>query len=163
MGKKISDIMPAAFSYAQKFTVKKPEEILADGLQIAMKLEELPYFVMKNGVPTFESGTALSELELFCCLIIHDLREGMLGYLSSDEINRRKKEKAAEESSDIYAELNGPITDKQIGYIAGLTKKLGLDRYDLPSDISPEENYKDLTEGQAISVIDALKKRVDEL
>jgi hypothetical protein len=46
-----------------------------------------------------------------------------------------------------------PISKKQIGYIAGLTEKAGLDRHNLPDNISPLPNYKDLTEGEASELI----------
>ena len=51
---------------------------------------------------------------------------------------------------------NSAITQKQIGYIAGLTKKLELDRYNLPEYVSPLSNYKELTEAEATAVIDRL-------
>lgn len=49
-----------------------------------------------------------------------------------------------------------PISKKQIGYIAGLTVKCGLDRHSLPDKLSPLPNYKELTEGEASELIDRL-------
>lgn len=60
---------------------------------------------------------------------------------------------------------NSAITQKQIGYIAGLTKKVDLDRYNLPWYVSPRENYKELSEAEASIVIDrliALKEHMDK-
>lgn len=54
------------------------------------------------------------------------------------------------------------ISKKQIGYIAGLTKKLGLDRYNLPEKISPLPNYKELTEGESTELIEKLLVMMDE-
>lgn len=49
-----------------------------------------------------------------------------------------------------------PITDAQRHFITGLSIKLGLNRADLPSYVSPLPNYKELTEAEGIQVIDRL-------
>jgi len=49
-----------------------------------------------------------------------------------------------------------PMTNLQRGYIAGLTVKLGLDRYDLPVYLTPVSDYTKLTEAEASMVIDKL-------
>lgn len=48
------------------------------------------------------------------------------------------------------------LTQKQIQFIAGLCKRLDIDRYNLPSTISPKANYKMLTEYEASFVIEKL-------
>ena len=55
-----------------------------------------------------------------------------------------------------YDPTQHPITKKQIGYIAGLTKSLRIDRYDLPSYLSDTPNYKELSEFEASNLIDRL-------
>jgi hypothetical protein len=49
-----------------------------------------------------------------------------------------------------------PITKKQRGYIAGLATQLGFDRTNLPKWLSPVADYHDLTEVEAIDVIEKL-------
>lgn len=49
-----------------------------------------------------------------------------------------------------------PMTKKQQGYIAGLTTQLGFDRTKLPKWLSPVSDYHDLTEVEAIDVIEKL-------
>lgn len=72
------------------------------------------------------------------------------------------EEDADKEVTTVYASerednaVQRPITKKQIQYIAGLTSSLGQDRYDLPSWLSPLPNYKELTEAEAITLIDRL-------
>lgn len=63
--------------------------------------------------------------------------------------------------SEVAVGLNINPNDKllsklQIGYIAGLTVKAGLDRYNLPSQISPQSNYKMLTVTEASALIEDL-------
>jgi hypothetical protein len=128
--------LPASIMYVQNLISNTNEEILVLGIKKA--LHEAGG---KNYLP-------------LCCLaneIISDLEHGTLSFLTSEELQKRLSKE-----DDDDDELSGPITKKQIGYIAGLTKKLGYNREDLPMKISPVSYYKDLTEGQAIKVIDTL-------
>lgn len=53
-------------------------------------------------------------------------------------------------------QMESPMTQKQQGYIAGLTTTLHMDRTNLPNYISPIPDYHNLTEEQASMVIDRL-------
>ena len=51
-------------------------------------------------------------------------------------------------------------TPQQRAYIYGMCKKLNLDPRNLPSDISPKPETRDLTINEAKSVIELLKEEV---
>lgn len=126
---------PASLYYAEAFLAKAPEDTLSEALNEA--------------ILSYDQGKCIPLLHL-AQHIVDDLKSGRLCFMLVEP-----EEKSAERGDD-DDELNGPITKKQIGYIAGLTKKVGLDRECLPAAVSPESYYKDLTEGQAIKVIDTL-------
>ena len=53
-------------------------------------------------------------------------------------------------------QLTDQLTSRQYGYIIGLCKNLRYDPNNLPIEISPIPSWAELTEGQAIRVIDKL-------
>jgi hypothetical protein len=127
--------------YAYEMMEQTPEETLAAALLKAMASAGLG----KN-VPLLQLSQHVAD----------DLRTGRLKFAAASKMTRVHNGYNIDELTD-------PITDGQIGYIAGLTEKLKLDRYNLPLHISPKSDYKELTEGEAILVIDTLIKMTSAL
>ena len=61
-------------------------------------------------------------------------------------------------SDEEIDQLIDQLTAKQYGYIIGLCKNLGYDPNNMPEEISSIPCFAELTEGQAIRVIDKLIK-----
>ena len=141
---------PMSLVYAKVITEKSPRELLASALVEANRKINEP--------------GGLEKLTKLVDFIVADLNAGRLCFTTED-ISDKKPEPETKRMYNGYAvdELTDDITDAQIGYLAGLTTKLKLDRYNLPLHISPCKNYKELTEGEAIVVIDTLKNMTEGL
>ena len=129
--------IPTSLDYAQVFLAKVPEDTLAEALNQA--------------ILSYDQGKCIPLLHL-AQHIIDDLNNRRLCFVEMEEPKTERVYRGYK-----IDELDGEITPEQIGYLAGLSKKVNLDRYDLPPNISPKRNYKELTEGEAIIVIDTLK------
>jgi len=135
---------------------------------------------LKDSVASFDFAK-LFELELDRCITVavvnrnsiplEMLAKQLLEGLKSGEYTIAEKEIYAFPANydggydnDEEDEKSGPVTKKQIGYLSGLCRTLKIDRHDLPKEISPRRSDSDdLTEGQAINVIDILIKMKDAL
>lgn len=146
---------PMSLCYAKALLISKsPSELLAAALRKA-----------QHGIN--EPGGMENLLKLVD-FIESDLNDGKLRFIDEavpELITEEPEEQAAPRMYKGYNidELSWELSQEQIGYLAGLSKKAGLDRYNLPSNISPKRNYKELTEGEAIIVIDTLKEMIERV
>jgi hypothetical protein len=119
-------------------------------------IECIDYLEAKLGIPAFEGFCIGNTLKYLSRLGEKgDRLEDMLK--AQFYLNKAVGlHTAPTEPTEVDGACNRPITGKQIGYIAGLTKKLEIDRYDMPEYISPLMDYKNLSEAEASIVIDRL-------
>lgn len=79
------------------------------------------------------------------------------------EVFEQFKDENSELMQRIDLEVNPPCSPKQRGYIYGMCRKLGYDEHDLPYHISPINDPRNMSVGEAEEAINTLLDEVETM